>query len=182
MNPRHQKQLFWNVKAHNWGRKVEQFFRRRIKDCIRNYAGKKHLSLGAGQLQYVKNQYVLDISPKMLAKNKAKHKVVADLERKLPFEKQSFDSVDAVFVMNYIENLSQLVKEIRRILRKKGKVVMVNSLDKVKDLSSLMEITPGKKNIARIEKLMKKNRFSQLEHNRMQYHGKSVWMGVYQKR
>jgi len=61
-------------------------FRKRIKACVKENAGKKHLSLGAGILSYKKSHTVLDISPKMLKRNKAKKKVLGDLEKRLPFQ------------------------------------------------------------------------------------------------
>jgi len=63
-----------------------------------------------------------------------------------------------VFVTNYIENASKLIREVKRILRKGGIFIIVNSLRPVKDLSSLFEKVPGNRNRIRMHRLLEKKR------------------------
>ncbi len=69
-------------------------------------------------------------------------KVRGDLEKKLPLADKRFDSVTAVFVMNYVKNYKLLLKEIKRVLKKKSIFVAVlsgleiNSWQKQKEINS----------------------------------------------
>ena len=70
------------------------------------------------------NEYIaLDISKEMLLKHPRgpKH-LVADLEKKLPLEDESFDVAVCFFTLEHIENIQGFFSEAYRILRKEGKL------------------------------------------------------------
>lgn len=98
---------------------------------IGNIKDKKILDLGCGfgdhAFLYIKNgakEVVgLDISRKLI--NMAKERnikgasfIVYDLNKRLPFQNNSFDLVISSLTINYIKNFDQLFKEINRILKK----------------------------------------------------------------
>ena len=61
----------------------------------------------------------------LLFNSRCAQKIVGDLEGKLPFADASFDSVTAVFVLNYVKNYRLLLPELRRVLCVNGCFVMV---------------------------------------------------------
>ena len=64
-----------------------------------------------------------DISKKMLLKHpRGPKQVVLDLEKKLPFDDESFDVAVCFFTLEYIENLQWFLSEVHRILTKEGKL------------------------------------------------------------
>jgi ubiquinone/menaquinone biosynthesis C-methylase UbiE len=89
------------------------------------------IDLGAGDgrmfaaLNQIPHQmYVaLDISKEMLLKHPRgpKH-LVADLEKKLILEDESFDVAVSFFTLEHVENIEQLFSEIYRILRSEGQL------------------------------------------------------------
>ena len=136
------KKSFWNAEAFMWQRKVDQKIRKKIKNELDFLKNGKNLDLGCGSYSYLKS-VGFDLSEKMLNFNEnCIEKVVGDLERKLPFESHCFDSVTAIFVLNYINNYSQLLQEVRRVLNKGGVFMMVlfakeiNSWQKQKEVNS----------------------------------------------
>ena len=54
-------------------------------------------------------------------------RVVGNLEGPLPFDDCSFNSVTAIFVLNYVTNIDQLVSEIKRVLKVDGTFMAVLS-------------------------------------------------------
>ena len=64
--------------------------------------------------------------------------ISGDLEEVLPFADDSFDSVTAVFVLNYIKNYQQLIREVKRIVKIDFMVVL--SSKKVNDWQHQKEI------------------------------------------
>ncbi len=122
---------FWNAEAFMWGRKIEKETRKLIKDELNFLARGKNLDVGCGAYSYIPS-VGFDLSPKMLDFNDACYeKVQGDLERKLPFAEGSFDSVTAIFVLNYVRRYKQLFSEMRRVLRPKGKLMVVLSAAKI---------------------------------------------------
>lgn len=138
---------FWNAEAFMWQRKIEkekrEFICTELKEIInvsKSLENSNNLDLGCGAYSYVKS-IGFDFSEKMLQFNdNCKEKIIGDLERQLPFNKQQFDSVTAIFVLNYIQNYSQLLKEIVRILNKNGQFVMILSSKNVNDWQRQKEI------------------------------------------
>ena len=67
----------------------------------------------------------LDISKEMLLKHPRgpKH-LVADLEKKLPLNDDSFDIAVSFFTIEHVENLGNFFSEVYRILRPEGKLFL----------------------------------------------------------
>ncbi|MFH0701656.1 MAG: class I SAM-dependent methyltransferase [Candidatus Woesearchaeota archaeon] len=119
------KTSFWNAEAFMWGHKIEKEKRALIEKELSFLRGGTNLDLGCGSYSYLYS-VGLDISPKMLDFNdNLSRKVVGDVERKLPFRNSEFDSVTAIFVLNYVKNYSLLLKEIARVLKPQGPFVAV---------------------------------------------------------
>jgi len=121
------KKAFWNGEAFMWRNKISKEKRELIKKELAFLEGKngKNLDLGCGSYSYVKS-IGFDVSEKMLLLNdNLSEKVAGDLEEKLPFEDGEFDSVTMVFVLDYIKNYLGMLKEIGRVLKKKGRLVIV---------------------------------------------------------
>ncbi len=70
----------------------------------------------------------------LLLNDNLQEKVLGDLEKKLPFRKGEFDSVTMVFVLDYIRNYWNLLKEVFRVLKEKGVLVVVQSRKKGKGI------------------------------------------------
>ncbi len=136
---------FWNAEAFMWGHKVDKDIRKLISAQLQFLHGKKNLDLGCGSYSYIPS-VGFDCSPKMLDFNdNCIQKVTGDLEQKLPFRNSSFDSVTAVFVLNYVKNWSKLLFEIHRVLKPKGTFVAVlyskniNSWQRQKEVNKLSQ-------------------------------------------
>lgn len=145
------KQAFWNAEAFMWQRKIDkqqrqlitQEIEREIKQEVAILAGRspgkrnpglRNLDLGCGAHNYLHSAAGVDLSAKMLAFNEQiGQKVLLDLEKLgpprhgLPFPGTSFDSVTAVFLLNYLPNHAHtaLFREIQRVLKKSGLFMMV---------------------------------------------------------
>jgi SAM-dependent methyltransferase len=118
---------FWNAEAFMWEYKISKEKRNVIKSELESLNG-KNLDLGCGAYSYVKNSVGFDLSPKMLSFNdNCIEKVEGDLEEDLPFSPGSFGSITAVFVLNYVKNLSKLFSNVRKILNDNGTFVAVLS-------------------------------------------------------
>ena len=118
------KKQFWNAEALCWNGRIENEMRNKISEELSFLTG-LNLDLGAGSYSYVKNSIAVDFSEEMLVLNEAEYKAVADLERPLVFRSEIFDSVTAVFVVNYVEHVEQLIKEVKRVLKVGGKFAIV---------------------------------------------------------
>lgn len=132
----HNAEQFWNAEALCWKGRVEKEVREAVKNELSFLKG-NNLDLGAGTVTYVNNSVVADFSEEMLLLNDALHKVAVNLEKKLPFAEESFDSITLVFVANYIKNIAQLLDEAQRVLRLGGKLVLVQSQEPVIELHRL---------------------------------------------
>lgn len=131
---------FWNAEAFMWQSKIDKGIRELIIKKLQESCKGKILDLGAGAYSYIPS-VALDCSQKMLDFNdNSIEKVLGDLENKLPFEDNSFDSVTAIFVINYVKNVELLLAEIRRILKKEGVFVAVLAANKVKDWQRQKEV------------------------------------------
>tara|TARA_Y100000310_G_C20690913_1_gene822129 strand:- start:2366 stop:3001 length:636 start_codon:yes stop_codon:yes gene_type:complete len=137
------KEAFWNAEAFMWSRKISKEKRELINKELLFLDKGRNLDLGCGAYSYIKS-VGFDFSGKMLQFNdNLVKKVKGNLEKKLPFKENSFDSVTAIFVLNYVENYDSLLGEIMRILNNHGKFVMilfsksVNEWQKQKELNLL---------------------------------------------
>jgi len=136
-----EKKAFWNAEAFMWSRKIEREVRAVIRRELAMLAGKKNLDLGCGAYSYLPS-VGFDLSAKMLVFNEqCKEKVEGNLEEKLPFADYSFDSVTAVFLLNYIHNYHQLFSEIWRVLSELGIFVMVLSSTGVNEWQRQKEVS-----------------------------------------
>ncbi|HLC19339.1 MAG TPA: class I SAM-dependent methyltransferase [Candidatus Nanoarchaeia archaeon] len=123
--PQNDKQ-FWDAEALFWNGRME----REVRDSIRaelSHLHGKNLDLAAGSVSYVPYSVAVDFSEEMLHLNPAQEKVVANLEEKLPFADELFDSATLVFGVNYIQNIAQLFAEVHRMLKPNGRVVIVQA-------------------------------------------------------
>lgn len=123
------QQAFWNAEAFMWQHKINQEKRQLISQELNLLIPKlptgKNLDLGCGAYSYLPS-VGMDFSDKMLQFNdQCTEKITADLEGPLPVKDCSFDSVTAIFVLNYIKNYSGLLLEINRVLKEEGVFVMV---------------------------------------------------------
>ena len=104
--------------------------------------------MGSGSYPYCEGD-CLDISFDMLwsikpglndkFKNPYLARVQADLEIGLPFKDKSYDTIVGVFVANYIHDLGKLVDEVKRVLRSKGRLILVQSLVPVNTSHIILE-------------------------------------------
>ncbi|MBU1876004.1 MAG: methyltransferase domain-containing protein [Nanoarchaeota archaeon] len=118
---------FWNAEAFMWNYKIDKIKRKLITEelAFLQEGRGKNLDLGCGAYSYIPS-VGFDISEKMLLFNdNCKEKIIGSLEEDLPFKDNLFDSVTAVFVLNYVKNHQQLLLEIRRVLKEKGIFVAV---------------------------------------------------------
>ncbi|MEE9525219.1 MAG: class I SAM-dependent methyltransferase [Candidatus Woesearchaeota archaeon] len=127
------KKMFWDLNSSRWEKEVPKKIRNLIKSKLKVLKG-KNLSLGSGSHPYVGSSVLVDFSSEMLKKAKGKKKIVLNLDQgKLPFNKNAFDSVTMVFIVDYLKNLPNLFKEVKRVLKKNGKLIIVNTKNPNKD-------------------------------------------------
>ncbi len=116
---------FWNGEAFMWRKKIDVRLRSLISQELSAYNNGRNLDIGCGAYSYVKS-VGFDVSEKMLQFNEQCYeKVVGDLNKRLPFADALFDSVTAVFVLNYVESLEGLLREVRRLLKDTGRLMVV---------------------------------------------------------
>lgn len=134
------KKAFWNAEAFMWQHKISKEKRRLIGEELRFLQGGKNLDLGCGAYSYLPS-IGLDISDKMLQLNEqCREKITGDWEKTLPFPDGRFDSVTAVFTLNYVENHLQLLSEIKRVLKDKGIFVMILSSKEINEWQRQKEV------------------------------------------
>ncbi len=129
------KKAFWNGEAFMWRNKISKEKRELIGKELKflEEKSKKNLDLGCGSYSYVRS-IGFDVAEKMLLLNgNLSERVAGNLEKGLPFEKGMFDSVTMVFVLDYVENYLDLLGEVFRILKEKGKLVAVQSAEEVNE-------------------------------------------------
>ena len=130
------KEKFWDAESGSWivkiPKHVRQFIRKELLKKIR--PGTLNLSLGSGPYPYIKDSVLIDYSEKMLENVliKYKKKIIHDIQKiPWPFEDNQFDTITAVFIVNYLKNLKSIFKEARRILKPKGKIIIVQSAKQI---------------------------------------------------
>jgi ubiquinone/menaquinone biosynthesis C-methylase UbiE len=124
---------FWNAEAFMWSHKINKEIRAIIKTELQKLS-ENNLDLGCGAYSYIPSTG-FDLSEKMLNNNENCHKkIIGNLEKELPFLAQSFQSITAIFVLNYINNYHQLLTEIHRILINQGTFVMILSTNNLNQL------------------------------------------------
>ncbi|HLD00548.1 MAG TPA: class I SAM-dependent methyltransferase [Candidatus Nanoarchaeia archaeon] len=136
------REAFWNAESWGWDYKINPVQRSIITSELKFLnSGCKNLDLGCGSYSYILS-VGLDISPKMLDQNSNCYTAVKeDLETKLPFTSNSFDSATAVFVLNYVKKYKGLLAEIKRILCPSGVLMVVLSAIGVNDWQKQKQTT-----------------------------------------
>jgi SAM-dependent methyltransferase len=137
---------FWDAESLNWHKRINK----KEKDAVRKLIGAHirglTLNLGSGSYNYGFDWIIcLDFSWYMLSDNKSYMKIFFNLEKPiLPLKTNQFDTIISAFAMNYIMNISQLTKEMDRILKAKGQILIfqcpLNEWYKKKSLHSEEEI------------------------------------------
>lgn len=149
---------FWNAEAFMWPHKISKTVRKIIEQKLSFLRGKKNLDLGCGAYSYLPS-VGFDLSEKMLDFNEnCYEKVRGSVEKKLPFSDASFESVTAIFLLNYVKNYQQLFQEIWRILQEKGILVMVLSSAPINEWQRQKEVNRFEKE--RWEMLLQKSGFA----------------------
>ena len=121
---------FWDVEALAWIVNIPKPVREYIKKQLNKLSSGTNLSLGCGSYPYVNNSVLIDFSEEMLkaAPPRFKNKVLFDLnDKNLPFRSFSFDSATMVFIINYIKDLKYLLREVKRVVKENGKIMIVQS-------------------------------------------------------
>ncbi len=137
---------FWDVEAYAWLGQIPKKIRELIKIELlkRIPLGGLNLSLGSGSYPYIEDSVLLDLSRKMLksvSTIKFKSRIEYNLEKgKLPFRSRSFDTITMVFVIDYLKNLKSVLKEIKRILKKNGKLILVQSEKPINEVYRTQEV------------------------------------------
>ncbi len=125
------KTAFWNSEAFMWKRKISEKVKKIIFEELKGLSS-TNLDLGCGAYSYIKS-VGFDISEKMLQNNENLiSKVVGDVEKNLPFKDNEFDSVTAIFLLNYVKNYEKLFAEISCVLKSGGIFMMVLSAVPIK--------------------------------------------------
>jgi ubiquinone/menaquinone biosynthesis C-methylase UbiE len=136
---------FWNAEAFMWQSKIDKEVRELISSMLREICKEKVLDIGSGAYSYIPS-VAMDCSQKMLDFNEnAVERVLGNLEHELPFNDGSFDYVTAIFVLNYVKNIRLLLTEVKRVLKDKGKFVVVLAANKVKDWHRQKEVNSWSK-------------------------------------
>jgi len=131
---------FWNAEAYMWRWKIEKEKRELIFKELKQFCSKNNLDLGAGAYSYTSST-CFDFSEKALHLNDNCSKtVIGTLEKNLPFETEQFDSITAIFVLNYIKDVVNLLGEINRIMKKDGKFIAVFGAKGINEWQASKEI------------------------------------------
>lgn len=129
------KKKFWSIEAFRWNQAIPDKLRQGIKSELNNIIKTSNiLSLGSGSYPYLENSVLIDFSEEMLKEAKsAKKKIAWDINKNLPFEKEEFDAVTAIFIINYLSDLKKTLKEAKRVLKKEGTLVIINLKNQIED-------------------------------------------------
>jgi len=106
----------------------------KIDDIIREQLDKKlkglSLNLGSGFTNHYTNSVNLDISFHSLDLNDRKGVLynlnTINYNNSLPFRKDSFDSASMIGLWPYLKNSEKVFLELQRVVKPKGRVVIVN--------------------------------------------------------
>lgn len=131
---------FWNAESFMWKHKINKEARDLIAGKLVFLKGRKNLDVGCGAYSYLPS-VGFDISEKMLLLNDhCTEKVRGDLESALPFRDSSFDSITAVFVLNYVSGYHKLLQEAKRVLLPDGCLAVVLSANRINSWQRQKEV------------------------------------------
>lgn len=134
------KKAFWNAEAFMWSKKISKEKKELIIGMLGEFVSENNLDVGSGAYSYFPS-IGFDLSKKMLDFNdNCKKKIVGDLEESLSFENCSFSSVTAIFVLNYVNNYTNLLNEINRVLADGGYFLVVLSAKAVNEWQRQKEV------------------------------------------
>jgi ubiquinone/menaquinone biosynthesis C-methylase UbiE len=148
--------VFWDNEADIWRMRVDESVRKKIWKEFKGFSQRqesKILEIGSGNLPYLNNSVCLDVSFSMLSRNKNKNKVQASV-LEIPLKDNCFDTVYAVFLFNYIMDIGQVILECKRVLKKNGKLVIVNSVDKIDNYHAIVEKYSGQDLLSNLAKIL----------------------------
>jgi SAM-dependent methyltransferase len=166
---------FWNAEAYMWKWKIDKEKRELIANELKKVCSKSNLDLGAGAYSYIPST-CFDFSDKALHLNdNCSKRIVGDLEQKLPFGDEEFDSVTAIFVLNYVNSLANLLKEITRVLKENGTFVAVFGAKGINEWQAAKE-----KNNFNYNKW--KHKFSSLGFKFKSFEKKGLWFFICNKK
>jgi len=117
--------------------KRKEFFAKWAKgQCLEVGAGTGEISLALKQKGF--DVVATDISPKMVAeiKKKGVKAIVSDAE-KLPFEKNSFNTVIAGEMLYYLDKPEKFITEAYRLLKPKGHLLISSANEEMKIIDRL---------------------------------------------
>lgn len=124
---------FWNAEALCWKGRIDREVRKGIKRELSFLKG-RNLDLGAGSYCYTSSSIAVDFADEMLLLNDTSEKVLADIEKPLPFRDGEFDSCTLIFVLSYLHDIEQVLTEAKRVVKVGGRLVIVQSHSPVHSL------------------------------------------------
>lgn len=134
------KLVFWDVESFFWANRFNKLDREFILNKINKYISNNHLDIGCGALPVDSKCVCMDCSKDMLDMVK-NNKIVFDFDgNKFPFGNSKFESISALFVLNYIKNLNLLLSEISRVLTEDGKLIIVQSYMPINEFHRQKEV------------------------------------------
>lgn len=98
----------------------------------------------------------IDISTSMLARAKAKNKgadtkfIFFDMNKPLPFKAKTFDKIVAINSIYSVSNPKSTIRELFRVLKQNGVIIIVNPKSNTKFFQVYMEILNAGKNIDKL--------------------------------
>jgi len=132
------QELFWNWEAVGWKARVPVHVKDFIAEELSYLMKGKNLEIGCGSVCYIPGSVCIDVSHDMLMYNESGARAQARAEL-LCCKSDVFDSVTLVFVANYLPDLVKVAYELRRVLKREGKVVCVLSAKPIHRLHRLVE-------------------------------------------
>lgn len=133
--------IFWDVESYGWSMRIKKEVREFISKELSKKTKGEVLSLGSGSCPYVENAVLVDISEKMLGSAKGcREKIVFDVEKAdLPFKEKRFDCAALVFLLDYIKDPQKLIQRVLKVLKKGGKIFIVQNKKPVDDFYRVHE-------------------------------------------
>jgi ubiquinone/menaquinone biosynthesis C-methylase UbiE len=87
--------------------------------------GEKVLDAGCGYCEFLNyNPKKLDVHGVDIKKSNHKNVKQGDLNKKIPYQSDSFDTVTAFHVLEHLKEPEKAIKEFRRVLKKDGRLVL----------------------------------------------------------